>query len=87
MKPLIVAAGLTVAACQSAPTAVTVYPAKEISLPSECTSADAPWHQLPDADVKLSEAARHERINKDRYSDILAKRRICRTAVKAMGGE
>lgn len=87
MKPLIALFAVVASQCAPEAPTVVVTPAKPIVLPAECTSADAAWHQLPDADVKLFEAARHERINKDRYLELLSKRRVCRTAINATMGE
>lgn len=73
-------------ACAKEPEPVLIsVPVKPIVYPVECTSADDAWHELPDADVKLSEAARHDRINKDRYAKLIGKRRVCRTAILTIG--
>ena len=66
------------------PPVLVSIPVKPIVLPIECSAPDDPWHELPDRDVKLSEAARHERINKDRYAKLLGKRKVCRVSVIAV---
>lgn len=84
IKPLFVFAALVTSQCAPEAPTVVVTQAKPVSLPAECTSPDATWHDLPDADVKRSEAARHDRINKDRYKQLLGKRRVCRAAISAL---
>lgn len=69
---------------QQAPV-IVVTATKPIVLPVECTSTDEVWHELPDADIKRSEAARHDRINKDRYAKLIGKRRVCRAAILTIG--
>lgn len=85
------------AACaKDPPEVVLVSPAPAVPIiPAEClpcTAADREqsrcnhdpaWTELPDADVRRSEAARNYRLNKDRYRSLLAKRRICRASLDA----
>ena len=70
-------------ACSPEPTVVAV-PLKPIQYPPECTSPDPAWVELPDADVKLSVAARRERLNKNNYNSVIGKRSVCRKAHNAL---
>lgn len=83
VAPAVVAAML--AACaKDPPEVVLVSQAPAIPvIAAECTSPDPAWTELPDADVRRSEAARNYRLNKDRYRSLLAKRRICRASLDA----
>lgn len=65
---------------------VTVVEAEPITLPAECTAPDAPWLEVPDADVRRSEAVKRDDENKGRYNRILARRSVCRAAIKAVKG-
>jgi len=59
-----------------------IAPAK---LPAECVSGDRAWQDIPEADITQSEGARNYRANKRGYANVLHKRAVCRSAIKAAG--
>lgn len=65
---------------------VSVVEVEPISLPAECTDPDAPWLEVPDADVRRSEAVTRDDTNKGRYNRILNRRSVCRSAIKSSKG-
>jgi len=79
---------LLLAGCSSKDVApiVSVVDAEPIALPAECTDPDAPWIEVPDADVLRSEAVKRDDTNKGRYTRILHRRSVCRAAIKASKG-
>lgn len=79
---LSVATILAGCAPDAAPVVTMVEPAP-VSLPSECTSGDPAWVNLPDKDVKRSEAAKNYDTNKRQYNRVLARRSVCRAAITA----
>lgn len=86
MKAVLIAAvaALALAGCdKDAVPIVTVVEAEPVTLPPECTAADARWAPLPDKDVTRSEAARNYDTNKRQYFRIVARRAVCRAAIQA----
>ena len=63
---------------------ISVVEAAPPSLPAECTSPDAAWKELPDADVTRSEAVKNYDQNKGQYNRILHRRSVCRAAINAI---
>lgn len=52
------------------------------ALPAECTIRDQSWVNLPDGDVRRSDAARNYRLNKSQYRRVLKRRAVCRAAIQ-----
>jgi PBP1b-binding outer membrane lipoprotein LpoB len=79
---------IVVAGCSAKDTApvVSMVEAEPVALPAECTDPDAPWLEVPDADVLRSEAVKRDDTNKGRYTRILHRRSVCRAAIKASKG-
>ena len=75
---------LVVAGCSAKDAApvVSVVEAAPVALPAECTAPDAAWMDLPDGDVSRSAAVKQHDTNKGRYKRILARRSVCRAAIK-----
>jgi hypothetical protein len=53
------------------------------SAPTECTSSDPHWTELPDSDVTRSQAARNYQSNKEAFKSMRSNRAICRAGLKA----
>jgi len=71
---------LLLAGCSGDPPVVVTGLA---GVPGECTSADPVWQQLPDSDVRRSEAARNLQTNKEAFKSMRSNRAICRAGLKA----
>lgn len=52
--------------------------------PAECFTADPAWVDVPDADVKRSQAVRINRRNKSNYAYVLGNRSTCRAGLKPL---
>jgi len=84
---LICAVTVSVSGCaQTPPPLVSVVTAEPRPLvtPPECNPASDPkWTDLPDADVRRSEAVRTIDHNGDAFDDVADNRSICWAALKA----
>lgn len=81
-----VLAALLIAACSKTPPPEIVLVTPEPTRPwiaAECTSDDAPWIEVPDADVRRSTGARNYTANKEQYRTLIGKRRACRASLRA----
>lgn len=78
MKRLILLATAALAGCGGDPT-VWMKPIA----PSECTSRDPDWKELPDSDVTRSQISRNYQTNKEAFKSMRSNRAICRAGLQA----
>lgn len=85
MKAVTVVLSLVLAGCATKKGAPVVAFADlgSSALPSECTIRDQAWVNLPDGDVRRSDAARNYRLNKSQYRRLIKRRAVCRAAIQA----
>ncbi len=83
MKRLIVVATVALAGCGGDPVPAVLTQFATVDPPGECIASDAKWAELPDADVKSSDAARNYQTNKEAFNAMRHRRSICRAGIEA----
>ncbi|WP_414461841.1 hypothetical protein [Hyphomicrobium sp. DY-1] len=83
MKRIVLFATVVLAGCGSDPVPAIMTQLATVDPPRECSTSDPKWTELPDADVKRSEAARNYQTNKEAFNAMRYRRSICRAGVEA----
>lgn len=83
MKRLILLATVVLAGCGGNGVPVVWTKLAQTEAPAECTNSDPKWTELPDADVKRSDAARNYQANKEAFKSMRSNRAVCRAGLKA----